>query len=80
MRPFDDAAPERAITGFRRDEEGHSVAELACGHVQHVRHAPPLHSRQWVLTAEGRAEHIGTGLHCMRCFEAAGAPRDVSAR
>ncbi len=70
MRPFDEAAPARAITGFARDAEGEWVAELACGHRQHVRHAPPLASRPWVLTAEGRAARVGTTLPCMRCLAA----------
>jgi hypothetical protein len=68
VRPFDDAAPERAITGFVRDDEGHWVAELACGHRQHVRHEPPLASRPWTLTAEGRASRLGTVLRCVRCL------------
>jgi hypothetical protein len=79
VRPFDAAAPELAIIGFHRDEEGHWVADLACGHAQHVRHAPPLQTRAWVLTAEGRAEHLGTPLRCMRCLEGQ-ATDDVSAR
>jgi len=69
VRPFDDTAPERAIIGFVRDDEGHWVAELACGHRQHVRHEPPLVSRPWTLTAEGRASRIGTTLRCMRCLD-----------
>ncbi len=31
---------ERRITGFRQDEHGDWVAELECGHLQHVRHHP----------------------------------------
>jgi hypothetical protein len=68
VRPFDPAAPPRAIVGFHEDDEGHWVADLACGHGQHVRHAPPLQSRPWVLTAEGRAARVGTMLPCMRCL------------
>ena len=60
------------IASFRRDEEGHWVAELACGHRQHVRHEPPLQSRPWVLTEAGRASRLGTMLRCMRCL--AGEP------
>ena len=29
------------VTGFHQDEEVHWVAELECGHNQHVRHDPP---------------------------------------
>lgn len=68
MRPFDETAPLRAITGYHQDESGHWVAELACGHGQHVRHEPPLASRPWVLTAAGRAAMLGHSLPCMRCL------------
>ncbi len=57
----------RSITGFHRDEEGHWVAELACGHGRHVRHAPPFVERPWVTTAEGRASRLGQALECVRC-------------
>src|SRR5688572_14326000 len=36
--------------GFDRDDEHHWRAILACGHRQHVRHDPPLTTRDWVLT------------------------------
>ena len=74
MRPFDDAAPARAIVGFIVDDEGHWVAMLSCGHGQHVRHEPPLQSRPWVLSAEGRASRMGTTLPCMRCLAEEPAP------
>ena len=38
---------QRKITGFHLDEEGHWVAELECGHNQHVRHDPPYVERPW---------------------------------
>ena len=60
---------QRAIAGFHRDDEGHWVAELACGHNQHVRHKPPFIERPWVTTAAGRASHIGTLLDCKLCDE-----------
>ncbi|HYD53770.1 MAG TPA: DUF3565 domain-containing protein [Gemmatimonadaceae bacterium] len=69
MQPFDAAAPPRAIVGYHRDEEGHWVAELTCGHAQHVRHEPPLQSRPWVLDEAGRASRLGTTLRCMHCLE-----------
>lgn len=58
---------QRAITGFRVDEAGDPVAVLACGHGQHVRHKPPMTSRPWVLTEEGRASKLGALLGCVRC-------------
>ncbi|QCF27762.1 DUF3565 domain-containing protein [Hydrocarboniclastica marina] len=60
---------KQAITGYHPDEEDHWVAELACGHNQHVRHTPPWVNRPWVITAEGRAAMLGTRLNCKRCDE-----------
>ena len=65
------------ITGFHQDEEHHWVADLACGHTQHVRHDPPWQSRPWVVTAEGRASKLGESLNCKRCEEDL-APPDPS--
>ncbi|MGN0857666.1 MAG: DUF3565 domain-containing protein, partial [Stenotrophomonas sp.] len=31
---------QHPITGFHQDDQGHWVAELACGHGRHVRHNP----------------------------------------
>lgn len=58
---------QRPIVGFHLDEHGDWVAELSCGHGQHVRHKPPFWSRPWVLTAEGRAGKLGLPLDCVRC-------------
>lgn len=60
---------KKKIVGFHKDDEDHWVAELECGHNQHVRHNPPLTSRPWVLTSGGRAERIGVELNCKRCDE-----------
>ena len=65
---------KQKITGYHRDDEDHWVAELACGHNQHVRHNPPWVSRPWVVTAEGRARMLGYELPCKKCDE--GAPPD----
>ena len=58
---------KQKIVGFQQDDEGHWVAELACGHSQHVRHAPPLVSRPWVLTEAGRQQFLGFELVCKLC-------------
>jgi tellurite resistance-related uncharacterized protein len=58
---------ERAITGFHLDDEGDWVAELSCGHNQHVRHRPPFQVREWVIDPAGRAGRIGTLLECPLC-------------
>ncbi len=63
-------ARERRISGFRQDHEQQWVAELECGHSQHMRHTPPWQVRPWVLTPEGRASFIGTSLSCRQCEEA----------
>jgi Protein of unknown function (DUF3565) len=60
---------QRAIIGFYQDEQQHWVAKLECGHAQHVRHDPPWTLRDWVITKEGRAAHLGTMLVCKRCSE-----------
>jgi hypothetical protein len=59
----------RRIVGFHQDEVGLWVADLECGHGQHVRHDPPWQLRPWVITPEGRANYIGTELRCVRCVE-----------
>jgi len=55
------------MIGFHLDDQGHWVAELACGHDQHVRHRPPWELRPWVLTDEGRHGRLGQELDCLRC-------------
>lgn len=62
---------EQRIVGYRQDEEQHWVAELECGHSQHLRHNPPWEVRPWVMTLEGRATHLGTSLLCRLCKESA---------
>ena len=71
---------KRKITDYDQDEYGDWRAELECGHYQHVRHNPPLVTREWVLTAEGRAARLGFLLNCKRCdeeIESAGSPPAV---
>jgi hypothetical protein len=58
------------IVGFHQDDEGHWVAELSCGHTQHMRHDPPWQNRPWVLTSDGREQFIGTDIPCRQCQEA----------
>jgi tellurite methyltransferase len=59
--------PESPIRSFRQDDEGHWIAELACGHSQHVRHRPPMEVREWVTTEDGRRGRIGASLPCRYC-------------
>ncbi|HPE61025.1 MAG: DUF3565 domain-containing protein [Thiothrix sp.] len=62
---------EQPITAYHTDEEGDWVAELACGHFQHVRHRPPWFNRPWVITPEGRKCMLGRKLACRKCDEEA---------
>jgi tellurite methyltransferase len=57
----------RLITGYHLDDTDEWVAELSCGHGQHVRHHPPFQLREWVLDADGRARRLGTPLDCPWC-------------
>ncbi|MBL8322089.1 MAG: DUF3565 domain-containing protein [Acinetobacter sp.] len=57
----------QAIVGFHQDEEKHWVADLACGHAQHVRHDPPWQNRPWVVTEAGRQSKLGAALNCLKC-------------
>jgi hypothetical protein len=58
---------EQPIVGFHQDEKGDWVAELACGHGQHVRHRPPFTLRPWATTEEGRRSKLGARLECVLC-------------
>lgn len=60
-------AISKRITGFHQDPDGLWIAELECGHQQHVRHNPPWEVRPWVLTEAARQEKVGTALDCVMC-------------
>jgi hypothetical protein len=59
--------PTTAISGFHQDAAGDWVAELACGHTQHMRHRPPWQNRPWVMTEAGRAAKVGAPIACPQC-------------
>jgi hypothetical protein len=61
---------KRKIVGYHLDAENYWVADLECGHAQHVRHARPFVERPWVMTEEGRASRVGHELNCVKCDEA----------
>ena len=58
---------EKKIVGFHVDELGDWVADLECGHAQHVRHNPPWINRPWVLERAGREGSLGMLLDCLKC-------------
>ena len=60
----------RAMTGFRRDDDGDWVAELSCLHSQHIRHQPPFWEAAWIEDDEARAERVGEPLACPLCDRA----------
>lgn len=62
---------KQPITGYHKDKENHWVAQLACGHNQHVRHSPPWVNRPWVTSAVGRESMLGVELDCRKCEESA---------
>lgn len=65
---------DQRIVGFRQDEFGDWIADLECGHAQHVRHEPPWQVREWVTTTLGRESRLGTRLACRRCAEPTPTP------
>jgi hypothetical protein len=71
---------DRKIVGFHQDAECHWVADLECGHTQHVRHEPPWMSRPWVITEEGRQSRLGTVLNCVKCDETRPPPGGAAGR
>ncbi len=60
---------KQRIIGFHQDEHGDWVADLECGHGQHVRHDPPWSERPWVVTQRGREQQLGATLLCKKCDE-----------
>jgi len=60
---------KQPIIGYHTDEENHWVAQLDCGHNQHVRHDPPWMRREWVTAQTGRDEMLGYRLDCRKCDE-----------
>ena len=62
---------QRKIIGFHQDAAQEWVADLACGHQQHVRHTPPWLNRPWVVSPEGRRSRLGSTLDCKHCEHSA---------
>jgi hypothetical protein len=58
---------KQSIIGYHQDDENDWVAQLECGHHQHVRHNPPWSNREWVTTDKGREKMKGCLLNCVKC-------------
>ena len=58
---------QTTIQGFHHDEDGQWVAELSCGHTQHMRHQPPWQDRAWVQSEVERTQRIGAAIDCTLC-------------
>jgi hypothetical protein len=65
---------KQAIIGYHKDDENDWVAQLQCGHFQHVRHSPPFINRPWVIVEAGRLSMLGHKLKCKKCD--LGSPKD----
>ena len=68
LQPLHTAGTPRKIVDYHLDERFDWVAELECGHQQHVRHNPPWNTRHWVTSPQGRLEHVGQPLPCTACL------------
>jgi SAM-dependent methyltransferase len=58
---------QRKIIDYHQDEVQDWVADLECGHKQHLRHDPPWFNRPWVVSSEGRRSRLGAPLDCKLC-------------
>jgi len=54
---------------FRSRRRASLARHFGMWHRQHLRHDPPMTTRPWVLSEEGRASRIGFELDCKRCDE-----------
>ncbi|MFV2060575.1 MAG: DUF3565 domain-containing protein [Gammaproteobacteria bacterium] len=55
------------MIAFHQDELKDWVADLICGHTQHVRHQPPFQNCPWVVDERSRKSYIGYQLYCLDC-------------
>lgn len=68
------AMAKQKIINFYQDEHNDWVADLACGHRQHIRHNPPWQNRAWVLNKATRQAKLGMVLNCKQCTEGYNEP------
>ncbi len=55
------------------------MADLACGHTQHVRHQPPWINRRWVTATASRRGMLGYRLWCKCCHDGESVPDEMTA-
>jgi tellurite methyltransferase len=58
---------DRTIVGYHQDDLDEWVADLSCGHSQHIRHNPPFLEHPWVLEESGRDSRLGQLITCPLC-------------
>jgi hypothetical protein len=63
------ATPSPYLIDFHQDADGHWVANLSCGHTQHLRHQPPWQNRAWVMNATQRHAKLGEAFPCGWCAQ-----------
>ena len=70
---------DRPILGFHLDAHADWVAELACGHFQHVRHDPPWIEPAMDADTRGpRRRALGRTLACRKCDQGASGRQYLS--
>lgn len=68
------------IQSYLLGEDGFWVAQLTCGHRQHLRHKPPWEVRPWVMTDQGRKQYVGTVIECSDCARGVEIPKAHAVR
>jgi len=61
---------KRRIIDFHQDEFKDWIADLECGHSQHMRHNPPWQNRPWIIKKSSRQQQLGRLINCKVCTEA----------
>ena len=67
----------RAMTGFRRDDDGAWVAELSCLHSQHIRHEPPFSGGRLDRGRRGSAPRASASRSTARSVTAPSCPEGL---
>ena len=57
----------RKIVDFHLDGNLDWIAQLECGHPQHILYSPLCNHRYWLTTPQGRLGYLGLELACPVC-------------